>query len=286
MSVWQTLRNALGLQRPLEVHDPTVPLRLTEAAQARLVGLGEDQGIHVETTEAPGGRLVQVTEGARQGPAAPGYEAWSLTASDADLDRLRGRILDVHQDRWTISVPLELRARETPNPDSRLYLSSQPLAEGAPAFFVSGADAGGEVPALAARLMAIEGVRSLLLRDNTVTVERVPSTPWDGLDRKVDIALREHFLLCGRAVKGERLATTDDGKLSAAVRQVLAEKVAPAIHRDGGDIELVGVSQGVVKVSLVGACRSCPASAMTLQHGVERTLKEAFPGQIERVEQV
>lgn len=284
MGVWQTLRNALGLQRPLEVHDPTAPLTLSAGATARLETFAAGQGIHVETVEVPGGRFVQVTEGEPQGPPAPGFEAWPLTASDRDLERLRGRTLDFAQGRWSVSIPMELRARETPNPDGRLYLSNQPLATGATAFFVAGSE--GEAPELAGRLVALDGVVSILLRDNTVTVERVPGTPWDLIDRKVDTALREHFLLCGRALEGQRVIDTDDGQLASQVRQVLLERVAPAIHRDGGDIELVGVSQGVVKVSLVGACRSCPASQMTLQHGVERTLKEAFPGQITRVEQV
>ena len=284
MGVWQTLRDALGLQRPLTVHDPTVPLVLTDQARARLQELPEGHGIHVETVEVPGGRFVQVTEGELQGPSAPGFESLPVTASDRDLDHLRGRSLEHIDGRWTIVVPLELRARETPNPDGRLYLSSQILARGATAFFV--AEAGVEAPELAGRLVAIEGVASILLRNNTVTVERVPGTPWEKLDRAVDVALREHFVLGGRALQGERIVQTDDGELAAQVRQVLEERVAPAIHRDGGDIELVGVSKGVVKVALVGACRSCPASTMTLQHGVERTLVEAFPGQITRVEQV
>jgi Fe-S cluster biogenesis protein NfuA len=57
------------------------------------------------------------------------------------------------------------------------------------------------------------------------------------------------------------------------------------VHRDGGDIELVGVSNGVVRLSMVGACRSCPSSVITLKQGVEKVLREAFPGQVERVEQ-
>jgi Fe-S cluster biogenesis protein NfuA len=67
---------------------------------------------------------------------------------------------------------------------------------------------------------------------------------------------------------------------------VLEERVLPAVHRDGGTIELVGYSNGVVLVSMHGACRSCPSSTATLRGGVERTLREAFPGRIERVEAV
>ena len=52
--------------------------------------------------------------------------------------------------------------------------------------------------------------------------------------------------------------------------------VRPALQRDGGDVELVEVSEeGVVKVRLTGACKGCPMAQMTLQMGIERVLKEA-----------
>jgi Fe-S cluster biogenesis protein NfuA len=62
------------------------------------------------------------------------------------------------------------------------------------------------------------------------------------------------------------------------------EKIRPSLQRDGGDIELVGVSEdGVVTVRLTGACGGCPMSQMTLRHGVEKLLKEQVAG-ISRVE--
>ena len=54
-------------------------------------------------------------------------------------------------------------------------------------------------------------------------------------------------------------------------------KIRPALQADGGDVELVGVEDGVVKVSLTGACAGCPMSTMTLKQGIERILKEEIP---------
>jgi Fe-S cluster biogenesis protein NfuA len=56
-------------------------------------------------------------------------------------------------------------------------------------------------------------------------------------------------------------------------------RIRPYIQADGGDIELVGIDQAAGKVSVRfrGACRGCPASAMTLKLGVERHLKEQVP---------
>jgi len=66
------------------------------------------------------------------------------------------------------------------------------------------------------------------------------------------------------------------------VEEVLNSKIRPLLRADGGDIELVDVEEGVVKVRLTGACYGCPAAAMTLQMGVERMLKEVIP-EVQRV---
>ncbi|MCL2706671.1 MAG: NifU family protein [Dehalococcoidia bacterium] len=54
-------------------------------------------------------------------------------------------------------------------------------------------------------------------------------------------------------------------------------KVRPALVADGGNVELVDVNAGVVKVKLVGHCAGCPMSMMTLKNGIERILKQEIP---------
>ncbi len=54
-------------------------------------------------------------------------------------------------------------------------------------------------------------------------------------------------------------------------------KIRPALQADGGDVELVDVNEGVVKLKLKGACMGCPMSTMTLQQGIARILKEQIP---------
>ncbi len=55
-------------------------------------------------------------------------------------------------------------------------------------------------------------------------------------------------------------------------------KIRPFLQRDGGDIELVEIEEGIVKVRLTGACKGCPMSQMTLKQGVERALMKEVPG--------
>ena len=54
-------------------------------------------------------------------------------------------------------------------------------------------------------------------------------------------------------------------------------QIRPALQADGGNVELVGVDDGVVSVKLVGACGGCPMSTMTLKMGIEKVLKEQIP---------
>ncbi|HUU92745.1 MAG TPA: NifU family protein [Phycisphaerae bacterium] len=67
--------------------------------------------------------------------------------------------------------------------------------------------------------------------------------------------------------------------------EAVINEIRPMLQADGGDIELVDVEGGVVKVRLRGACAGCPGAQMTLKMAVERRLKEQVPG-VERVEPV
>lgn len=60
------------------------------------------------------------------------------------------------------------------------------------------------------------------------------------------------------------------------VNKVL-DKIRPSLMADGGNVELVDVEDGVVKVRLTGACGGCPMSQMTLKMGIERLLKQELP---------
>jgi Fe-S cluster biogenesis protein NfuA len=59
--------------------------------------------------------------------------------------------------------------------------------------------------------------------------------------------------------------------------EAVLDKIRPALQADGGDVELVGVNDGIVSVRLTGACGSCPMSTLTLKMGVERAIRQAVP---------
>ena len=70
--------------------------------------------------------------------------------------------------------------------------------------------------------------------------------------------------------------TQKGNSMKDEVEEVL-ESIRPMLINDGGNVELVDIDDGVVKVRLVGACTSCSSSTMTLKMGIEKALKKAIP---------
>jgi len=68
------------------------------------------------------------------------------------------------------------------------------------------------------------------------------------------------------------------------VEQAL-NKIRPALQADGGDVQLIDVENGIVKVRLTGACGGCPMSQITLKMGIERHLRKEIP-EVKSVEAV
>jgi len=279
MALINTFLNAVGLVKPIAPR-PLEPVGFGKAALTRFSALPTDWALHVETHPTELGRVLVAEEGPAQGPPPPGF-GQALVISDSDLNWLSGLVLDFDDKGWHLSLTLRIQSRETPNPNGRIYVCDRMLAHGPPLFF----DNQDQAPPFARQLLGIEGISAVLFRENTLTVERVSNAIWDTLDSQVDIGLKSYFLACGRV-----LTNADSSNfrtpLENEIMDVLRETILPGIHRDGGDLNLIGVRDGVVQVSLVGACRSCPASSITLKAGIEKTLKQHFPHTIHRVEAV
>ncbi len=94
------------------------------------------------------------------------------------------------------------------------------------------------------------------------------------------LSYRQKRFLYGNNKQGEG----GEDQMRENVEKAL-DKIRPALRADGGDIELVDVVDGVVKVRLTGACGGCPMSQMTLKMGVEKVLKQQVP-EVKSVETV
>lgn len=272
MGLLSIITRALGLER-----EPTPergPVSFTDAAKKHLRSLPRG-GVRVLTIPTDGGWMVQVEE-VNDASAHPQLDGLPVVADEAVLARMHGLQLDHDGREWRVLARVTVRARETPNPNGRLYLTDRPLSEG----YLTWTTSTG-APKLARNLLARPDITKVFVRGDTLTIERTPESPWDGIDSAVAAAIREHVLLCGELLRPAERRLGDP--LEQAVHQLLDARVRPGLQADGGDIELVRIVDGVVYVRLVGACESCPASTLTLQGGVEKAVLEAFPDEIHQV---
>eukprot|EP00518_Triparma_eleuthera_P003522 CAMPEP_0182463630 /NCGR_PEP_ID=MMETSP1319-20130603/7779_1 /TAXON_ID=172717 /ORGANISM="Bolidomonas pacifica, Strain RCC208" /LENGTH=106 /DNA_ID=CAMNT_0024663197 /DNA_START=475 /DNA_END=792 /DNA_ORIENTATION=- len=69
----------------------------------------------------------------------------------------------------------------------------------------------------------------------------------------------------------------DDDEVVQMIKELLLTRIRPAVQEDGGDIQYVGFSSGVVTVALEGSCVGCPSSSVTLKSGVENMLMHYIP---------
>jgi len=73
------------------------------------------------------------------------------------------------------------------------------------------------------------------------------------------------------------MAESDMAEIDRARVEEVLNEIRPYLQADGGDLELVAVENGIVKVRLQGACAGCPGARMTLEMGVQKRLQEAIP---------
>jgi len=269
MSLWTTIKDALGLTPPIEPAQPK-PFTISKRALGVLDAM-TDASMRLRTEVHPPNRRVVLDRVERgDGP---------LLVEEHERDHLKGLVLEHDGSDFCLHAPVDVRPSETPNPDVRLYETTRFLMLGKP-FHADGTHA----PGLAGLLMGIEGVKSLLLRDNLVSIEREEGVRWSTLDKAVPAGVRAWFLACGGMLTAEETGTDDPDY--NAVAKVIEDSVLPFVHGHGGDIRLLDVKDGVVTVQLYGACATCPASMLTLKGGVQRQLREQLPDIVHTVESV
>jgi Fe-S cluster biogenesis protein NfuA len=177
-----------------------------------------------------------------------------------------------------------IQTEPTPNPASLKFLPGQPVMAEGVAEFVDVETASGSP--LARRIFAVDGVRSVFLGADFVTVTKDDDQDWYMLKPAVLGAIMEH-LLSGEptvdpaAELPEPGGAVEDDALVRQIRELIDTRVRPAVAQDGGDITFQGFERGVVYLHLRGACSGCPSSIVTLKNGIENLLRYYVPEVVE-----
>jgi Fe-S cluster biogenesis protein NfuA len=147
-----------------------------------------------------------------------------------------------------------------------------------------------EASPLADTLFGIGDVTGVFFGGDFISVTAAPGVDWSQLKPQVVATLLDHFvseapLFAGSDASGFAVPPEDedigddpaDAEIVAQIRELIETRVRPAVANDGGDIVYRGFRQGVVYLTMQGACSGCPSSTATLKHGIEGLLKHYVP---------
>ncbi|MFO1033475.1 MAG: NifU family protein [Hyphomicrobiales bacterium] len=176
-----------------------------------------------------------------------------------------------------------IQTEATPNPATLKFIPGKPVLPGSTRDFRTAEEAAASP--LAAKLFGIKGVSGVFLGHDFVTVSR-KDVEWQQLKPAVLGAIMDHYLAGAPMLAGEAAVTvtSDDEFFDEAhadtvktIKDLLDQRVRPAVAQDGGDITFKGFKDGVVYLTMKGACSGCPSSTATLKNGIENLLRHFLP---------
>lgn len=184
-----------------------------------------------------------------------------------------------------------IQTETTPNPDTLKFLPGRIVLE--KGTFEARNLGEAEHSPLAGRLLTIPGVIGVFYGYDFISVTKSDGD-WQHLKPAILGAIMELFLsgaplVTGAAAdahqEGEEFFDDKDAEIVATIKELLDDRVRPAVASDGGDITFRGFRDGVVYLSMKGACSGCPSSTATLKHGIQNLLRHYLPD-VEAVEAV
>ena len=164
----------------------------------------------------------------------------------------------------------------TPNPNSLKFLPEKKVSNSGP-YEIFKKD--GIKNDLVRNILSINGVESIFLGEDFISVNKNDSIDWEDI-KHIVISLINDFYSSGKQfVIDESLEEEHSNldEIEKKIVKILDQKIRPAVAKDGGDIKFKEFKDGVVKVELQGSCSGCPSSTMTLKQGVQNLLCHYLP---------
>jgi Fe-S cluster biogenesis protein NfuA len=143
--------------------------------------------------------------------------------------------------------------------------------------------------ALAERLFEVPGVTGVFYGADFITVTKAQGE-WQQLKPAILGAIMEHYMSGAPLLRDEQDADdaaadeffdTADADTVATIKELIETRVRPAVAGDGGDITFRGFKEGIVYLTMKGACSGCPSSTATLRHGIQNLLRHYVPDVVE-----
>jgi Fe-S cluster biogenesis protein NfuA len=200
----------------------------------------------------------------------------------------------LRHDQWTNPHQQQIRTvfiqtENTPNPESLKFLpSGMPVLENedGTGYFVNKTDPKDDIlrSPLCKELFEIDGVKSVYLGSDFVSITKYAEAKWQFMRPDIFACLMEFFdsnqpVLLDQPLITDTTILDDDDEIVAMIKELIEQRIRPAVQEDGGDIRYVSFEEdtGLVTVQLAGSCVGCPSSSITLKQGVENMLMHYLP---------
>ncbi len=183
-----------------------------------------------------------------------------------------------------------IETEPTPNPATLKFLPGRAvLADGT--FEARSAEEAERSP-LAKALMELAGVKGVFFTPDFISVTKDEADEWKHLRPSV-LGVVTEFFLSGQPIlvgQGEAVVSGEffdaaHAETVEAIKELLETRVRPAVASDGGDITFKGFRDGIVYLTMKGACSGCPSSTATLKHGIQNLFRHYLP-EVKGVEQI
>ena len=188
-------------------------------------------------------------------------------------------------------------AESTPNPEVMKFVSNRMLAD--KSLEILDASEAKEIP-IAYELFKLPFVKSVFISSNFVSVTKTENVEWQDIALQLRTYITD-FLNSIEIINHTESITANIKEYSEPIKNqkkeekkefegsekeiadLLDEYIRPAVEGDGGSITLHSFKDGVVSVTLSGACNGCPSSTVTLKQGIEGLLKQKMGDKIKEV---
>ena len=176
-----------------------------------------------------------------------------------------------------------IQTETTPNPATLKFLPGRAVLESG-TLDMATKEAARQSP-LAERLFEIPNVGGVFFGSDFISITKRDGD-WQQIKPAVLGAIMEHFISGAPLLAGDAEASSGDGdeffdekdsETVELIKDLIETRVRPAVAGDGGDITFKGFKEGVVYLTMKGACSGCPSSTATLQHGIQNLLRHFVP---------
>lgn len=189
-----------------------------------------------------------------------------------------------------VQSPVLIYTEQTPNPESLKFVTNRMLFQGTADFRTE--ELANEWSPLASLLYKKPFVKGIYVCNNFVTVTKELNYPWEEIMLQLKEDIKNYVSQGGKIVEegfAEAMAQVeeeegasyeysgDEAEIVKKIKELIETYVKPAVEMDGGNIEFKSWDDGIVTVSMQGACSGCPSSTVTLQAGIEGMLKRMVP---------